>query len=160
MRRSRALLPRSCIAPEAKPNAMASVPTNGPNISPMIGTEVTKYPKIAPKTVPVLAIGNSPRIAVTMSKIFLPIFSTMEPTLIVVLAIVNSIDLASADMARAFNRFLSASSERSKDRRSRISSSFSAALKWSGEFGQRAKVYPTRMNGYENDKATELFRQV
>jgi hypothetical protein len=33
-------------------------------------------------------------------------------------------------------------------------------LKWSGEFGQRAKVYPTRMNGYENDKATELFRQV
>ena len=33
-------------------------------------------------------------------------------------------------------------------------------LKWSGEFGQRAKVYPTRMNGYENDEATELFRQV
>ena len=33
------------------------------------------------------------------------------------------------------------------------------ALKWSGKFGQRAKVYPTRTNGYENDKATELFRQ-
>jgi transposase-like protein len=32
-------------------------------------------------------------------------------------------------------------------------------LKWSGKFGQRAKVYPTRTNGYENDKATELFRQ-
>ncbi|MDO6614746.1 hypothetical protein Q4505_04030, partial [Pacificibacter sp. 1_MG-2023] len=32
-------------------------------------------------------------------------------------------------------------------------------LKWSGKFGQRAKVYPTRMNGYENDEATELFRQ-
>ena len=33
-------------------------------------------------------------------------------------------------------------------------------LKWSGKFGQRAKMYPTRTNGYENDKATELFRQV
>jgi hypothetical protein len=33
-------------------------------------------------------------------------------------------------------------------------------LKWSGKTGQRAKVYPTRMNGYENDEATELFRQV
>ena len=33
-------------------------------------------------------------------------------------------------------------------------------LKWSGEFGQRAKVYPTRTNGYENDKTTELFRPV
>ncbi len=33
-------------------------------------------------------------------------------------------------------------------------------MKWSGKFGQRAKVYPTRMNGYENDEATELFRQV
>ena len=32
-------------------------------------------------------------------------------------------------------------------------------VKWSGKFGQRAKVYPTRTNGYENDKATELFRQ-
>lgn len=31
-------------------------------------------------------------------------------------------------------------------------------LKWSGKIGQRAKVYPTRMNGYENDEATELFR--
>ena len=27
------------------------------------------------------------------------------------------------------------------------------------KLGQRAKVYPTRMNGYENDEATELFRQ-
>jgi hypothetical protein len=32
------------------------------------------------------------------------------------------------------------------------------ALKWSGKFGQRAKVYPTLMNGYENDEATEFFR--
>ena len=31
-------------------------------------------------------------------------------------------------------------------------------LKWSGKFGQRAKMYPTRMNGYENDEATEFFR--
>jgi hypothetical protein len=35
-----------------------------------------------------------------------------------------------------------------------------APLKWSGKFGQRAKMYPTRTNGYENDKATELFRPV
>jgi site-specific DNA recombinase len=35
-----------------------------------------------------------------------------------------------------------------------------AELKWSGKFGQRAKMYPTRTNGYEDDKATELFRQV
>ncbi|MFT5868736.1 MAG: DNA helicase HerA-like ATPase [Paracoccaceae bacterium] len=33
-------------------------------------------------------------------------------------------------------------------------------LKWSGKFGQRAKMYPTCTNGYENDEATELFRQV
>ena len=33
-------------------------------------------------------------------------------------------------------------------------------MKWSGKFGQRAKIYPTRTNGYENDKATELFRPV
>ena len=33
-------------------------------------------------------------------------------------------------------------------------------VKWSGKSGQRAKVYPTRTNGYGNDKATELFRQV
>ena len=33
-------------------------------------------------------------------------------------------------------------------------------LKWSGKFGQHAKVYPTRTNGYENDEQTELFRQV
>ena len=33
-------------------------------------------------------------------------------------------------------------------------------MKWSGKFGQRAKVYPTRTNGYENDKTTELFRPV
>ena len=37
---------------------------------------------------------------------------------------------------------------------------FHRILKWSGKFGQRAKMYPTRTNGYENDKATELFRQV
>ena len=36
----------------------------------------------------------------------------------------------------------------------------SCGVKWSGKFGQRAKVYPTRTNGYENDKATEFFRQV
>jgi hypothetical protein len=34
------------------------------------------------------------------------------------------------------------------------------ALKWSGKFGQRAKMYPTQTNGYENDKTTELFRYV
>ncbi len=33
-------------------------------------------------------------------------------------------------------------------------------VKWSGKFGQRAKMYPTRLNGYKNDKATEFFRQV
>ena len=33
-------------------------------------------------------------------------------------------------------------------------------LKWSCKIGQRAKMYPTLMNGYENDEATELFRQV
>jgi hypothetical protein len=33
-------------------------------------------------------------------------------------------------------------------------------LKWSGKIGQRAKMYPTLMNGCENDEATELFRQV
>ena len=37
---------------------------------------------------------------------------------------------------------------------------FNEAMKWSGKFGQRAKVYPTRTNGYENDKTTELFRPV
>jgi len=35
-----------------------------------------------------------------------------------------------------------------------------AIVKWSGKFGQRAKMYPTRTNGYENDKRTELFRPV
>ncbi len=33
-------------------------------------------------------------------------------------------------------------------------------VKWSGEIGQGAKMYPTRTNGYENDEETELFRQV
>lgn len=33
-------------------------------------------------------------------------------------------------------------------------------MKWSGKFRQRAKMYSTVMNGYENDEATELFRQV
>ena len=33
-------------------------------------------------------------------------------------------------------------------------------LKWSGKFGQHAKMYPTLLNGYENDEATEFFRQV
>ena len=36
----------------------------------------------------------------------------------------------------------------------------SPEVKWSGKFGQRAKMYPTRLNGYKNDKATEFFRQV
>ena len=35
-----------------------------------------------------------------------------------------------------------------------------STLKWSGKFAQRAKMYPTRTNGYENDKTTELFRPV
>jgi hypothetical protein len=29
-------------------------------------------------------------------------------------------------------------------------------VKWSGKFGQRAKMYPARTNGCENDKATEF----
>ena len=33
-------------------------------------------------------------------------------------------------------------------------------MKWSGKFGQRAKIYPTRMNRCENHEATEFFRQV
>lgn len=33
-------------------------------------------------------------------------------------------------------------------------------VKWFGRFGQRAKMCPTRMNGYENDEATEFLRQV
>ena len=33
-------------------------------------------------------------------------------------------------------------------------------VKWSGKTGQRAKMYPALMNGYKNDEATELFRQV
>ena len=33
-------------------------------------------------------------------------------------------------------------------------------LKWSGKIGQCAKMYPTRLNGYENDKTSELFRPV
>lgn len=33
-------------------------------------------------------------------------------------------------------------------------------MKWSGEFGPRAKVYPTLVTGYGNDEATELFGQV
>ena len=32
-------------------------------------------------------------------------------------------------------------------------------LKWSCKLGQRAKMHPIRMSGYENDQATELFRQ-
>jgi hypothetical protein len=36
----------------------------------------------------------------------------------------------------------------------------SLRLKWSDKFGQRAKMYPTLINGYENDEATEFFRQV
>jgi hypothetical protein len=33
-------------------------------------------------------------------------------------------------------------------------------LKWSTKFRQRAKMYPTLTNGYENDKTMELFRYV
>lgn len=33
-------------------------------------------------------------------------------------------------------------------------------VKWSGKFEQRAKMYLTRTNGYENDKETKLFRQI
>ena len=32
-------------------------------------------------------------------------------------------------------------------------------LKWSGKFGQRAKVYPTRTNGCENDKRRNFSDQ-
>ena len=37
---------------------------------------------------------------------------------------------------------------------------FDLSVKWSGKLGHCAKMYPTRMNGYENDEATELFGQV
>ena len=40
------------------------------------------------------------------------------------------------------------------------SSRFNKYLKLSGKFGQGAKMYPTRMNGYGYDKTTEFFRQV
>jgi transposase len=33
-------------------------------------------------------------------------------------------------------------------------------LKWSGNFGQHAKMYPPRTNGYENDDAMEFFRKI
>ena len=33
-------------------------------------------------------------------------------------------------------------------------------LKWSGKFGQRAKMYPTLKTGYTNDEETQFFRQV
>ena len=33
-------------------------------------------------------------------------------------------------------------------------------LKWSGKFGQRAKMYPTRTNGCKNDKPTEFSDKV
>ena len=33
-------------------------------------------------------------------------------------------------------------------------------MKWSGKIGQRAKMYPTRMNGYGNDEAMKFFKQV
>ena len=33
-------------------------------------------------------------------------------------------------------------------------------VKWSCKYGQRSKMCPTRTNGYENDKATEFFRQL
>ena len=32
-------------------------------------------------------------------------------------------------------------------------------MKWSGKFGQCAKMYPTRTNGYENDKRMEFLDQ-
>ena len=37
---------------------------------------------------------------------------------------------------------------------------FFIQLKWSGKFGQSAKTYPIQTNGYENDKATEFFKQI
>jgi hypothetical protein len=33
-------------------------------------------------------------------------------------------------------------------------------LKRSGKFGKCAKMHPAQTNGYENDKATEFFRQI
>ncbi|MFY9209911.1 MAG: sugar nucleotide-binding protein, partial [Aestuariivita sp.] len=33
----------------------------------------------------------------------------------------------------------------------------SPEVKWSGKFGQRAKMYPTRLNGYKNDKAANII---
>ena len=41
-----------------------------------------------------------------------------------------------------------------------LANALQTEVKWSGKFGQRAKMYPTRTNGYENDKTTELFRPV
>jgi hypothetical protein len=33
-------------------------------------------------------------------------------------------------------------------------------VKWSGETGQRAKMYPTLKTGYTNDEETQFFREV
>ncbi|SCZ64683.1 Phage integrase, N-terminal SAM-like domain [Epibacterium ulvae] len=33
-------------------------------------------------------------------------------------------------------------------------------LKWSGTFGQRAKMYPTLTTGHTNDEETQFFGQV
>ena len=33
-------------------------------------------------------------------------------------------------------------------------------MKWSGKIGQRAKMYPTRMNRHGNDEAMKFFKQV
>jgi hypothetical protein len=33
-------------------------------------------------------------------------------------------------------------------------------VKWSGNIGAYAKMYPTRLNEYESDKTTEFFRSV
>ena len=46
------------------------------------------------------------------------------------------------------------------DHADRVVSKQELLVKWSGKFGQCAKMYPTRTNGYENDKTTELFRPV
>jgi hypothetical protein len=34
------------------------------------------------------------------------------------------------------------------------------ALKWSGKFRQRAKIYPALTTGYRNDDETQFFGQI
>jgi phosphoglycolate phosphatase-like HAD superfamily hydrolase len=63
--------------------------------------------------------------------------------------------------ARKTEIFSALMAEESMSLRSGVASVIDHAIvKWSCKSGQRAKMYPTRTNGYENDETTELFRQI